>query len=67
MSEEVIKPKRTVPLALMLAMLIASVIYMLVAVVAVSVLPPEKLAASKQPLVEVMATAWPGFRPKSLA
>lgn len=63
-SEEVIKPKRTVPLALMLAMLIASVIYMLVAIVAVSVMAPDKLAASKEPLVDVMRVAWPWFPAK---
>jgi amino acid transporter len=63
-SEEVIKPKRTVPLALILAMLIASVIYMLIAVVAVSVLPPGKLASSNQPLVDVIQTAWPWFPAK---
>jgi len=63
-SEEVIKPKRTVPLALMMAMLIASIIYMLVAVVAVSVMKPDQLAASKQPLVDVMRVAWPWFPAK---
>lgn len=63
-SEEVIKPKRTVPLALMTAMLIASVIYMLVAIVAVSVVPADKLAASKEPLVDVIRVAWPWFPSK---
>jgi basic amino acid/polyamine antiporter, APA family len=60
-SEEVIKPKRTVPLALMTAMLVASVIYMLVAIVAVSVVPADQLASSKEPLVDVMRVAWPWF------
>jgi len=63
-SEEVVKPKRTVPLALMTAMLIASVIYMLVAIVAVSVVPADKLAASKEPLVDVIRVAWPWFPSK---
>ena len=60
-SEEVKKPKRTVPLALILSMLIASVIYMLVAVTAVSVLPADTLAHSKEPLVDVIRKAWPWF------
>lgn len=60
-SEEVIKPKRNVPLGLMLAMLIASTIYMLVSVVAVSVVPAAELAQSKQPLVDVITVAWPWF------
>lgn len=63
-SEEVKKPKRTVPLALMLAMLVASTIYMLVAIVAVSVVPAAELAASKEPLVDVIRIAWPWFPSK---
>ncbi len=63
-SEEVVKPERTVPMALMLSMLVASVIYMLVAVAAVSVIPAADLAASKEPLVDVMRVAWPWFPPR---
>ncbi len=60
-SEEVVQPERNVPLALMISMVTASAIYMLIGVVAVSVVPAEQLAASKQPLVDVVAKAWPGF------
>lgn len=63
-SEEVVQPKRNVPLGLMLALLIASSIYMLVAVVAVSVIPAAQLGESKQPLVDVIATSWPWFPTK---
>jgi len=63
-SEEVIEPKRTVPLGLVMALLIASGIYMLVAVVAVSVVPALKLGSSNEPLVEVIRVAWPWFPAK---
>ncbi|HMN68019.1 MAG TPA: APC family permease, partial [Bdellovibrionales bacterium] len=59
--EEVIDPKRTLPLGLLLAMLIASAVYMLIGVVAVSVVPPDQLAHSNQPLVDVVKKAWPWF------
>lgn len=60
-SEEVVEPERTVPKALVISMLVASTIYILVAVTAISVLPAEKLAASKEPLVDVIRAAWPWF------
>ena len=60
-SEEVVKPERNVPLGLLISLLIASAVYMLIGVVAVSVVPVEKLAASGQPLLEVIRTAWPSF------
>jgi amino acid transporter len=60
-SEEVKRPERTVPLALILAMLAATLIYMAVAVTAVSVVPWRELAASPGPLTEVMARAAPAF------
>lgn len=64
-SEEVVDPERNVPRGLMLSMLIASLIYILVSVTAISVVPGPELAASKQPLVEVIARAWPWF-PKQI-
>jgi basic amino acid/polyamine antiporter, APA family len=60
-SEEVKQPERTVPLALICAMLAATVIYMAVAITAVSVVPWRELAASPGPLTEVMARAAPWF------
>ena len=59
--EEVKDPERTLPLGLVLALLIASTIYFLVAAVAVSVIPAAQLGQSKQPLVDVIVTAWPWF------
>jgi amino acid transporter len=59
-SEEVNKPETNMPLAIILAMLGATVIYMAVAITAVSVIPwaelPKELA-----LVAVVERAWPWF------
>lgn len=64
-SEEVKNPKRTIPIALLTAVGISSTIYMLISLVAVSVIPAGELAQSKQPLVDVMARTAPWF-PSSL-
>jgi basic amino acid/polyamine antiporter, APA family len=61
MGEEVKDAERTVPRALVLALLVASTIYLGVALVAVSVVPAGELALSTQPLVEVVRRAAPWF------
>lgn len=60
-AEEVKEPHKTLPAGLLLAVLIASLIYMIIALVAVSVLTPAALAASSQPLVDVAAQIAPWF------
>lgn len=60
-AEEVKDPKRTLPMGLILAVAISSVIYMLISVIAVSVIPNADLAASKEPLVDVIRVAAPWF------
>lgn len=60
-AEEVKNPQRTLPLGLILAVSIASVIYMLISVIAVSVIPANELAQSKEPLVDVVRVAAPWF------
>jgi amino acid transporter len=60
-SEEVKDPKKTVPRALILAVVISSAIYMIVSLVAVSVLSIPELASSTQPLVDVVRRAAPWF------
>jgi amino acid transporter len=60
-SEEVIAPERTIPLGLLLAVGISSLIYMCISVIAVSVIPAAQLADSKQPLVDVVKVAAPWF------
>ncbi len=49
-AEEVQEPARTLPRAVLLALGIATLLYMLIALVAISLLPPHKLAASEAPL-----------------
>ena len=60
-SEEVKNPKRDIPFGLIGAMILATLIYMAVAVTAVSVLPWRELAASRTPLMEVAHRAAPWF------
>lgn len=60
-AEEVRNPRRNFPIAVLLALGIVTLIYLAVSVTAVSVVPHAELAASKQPLVEVVRRAAPGF------
>lgn len=60
-AEEVKNPRRTLPLALVLGMSLACVLYLGVAITAVSVIPWRDLAEAKAPLAEVMAVAAPWF------
>ena len=58
-AEECRDPQRTVPLGIVSAMLVATVLYIAVAVTAVSVVPWRELAAAPGPLAEVMNRAAP--------
>ncbi len=60
-SEEVKRPERNMPIALISAMLIATAIYLAVAVTAVSVVPWQELAAAAGPLTSVVERAAPWF------
>ncbi len=60
-AEEVERPQRTIPMALIGAMIIASVIYMAVSITAVSVVPWRELAAAPGPLRLVIERAAPWF------
>ncbi len=57
LSEETRTPKKTVPRAILLSILISTVIYILVAISAVSILSWDKLAVSTAPLADVAAVA----------
>jgi APA family basic amino acid/polyamine antiporter len=57
LSEETREPERNVPLALILALAVTIILYMLVAVSVVSVVSWETLAASQAPFSEVAAQA----------
>ncbi|CAN5515088.1 APC family permease [soil metagenome] len=59
--EEVKNPRRTLPLGLVIGMLLACVLYVGVAITAVSVIPWQDLAEASAPLAEVMAKAAPWF------
>ena len=61
-SEEVKNPRRDVPLGLIGAMVVATLIYMAVAITAVSVIPWADLAKSPAPLMEVARAAAPWFK-----
>ena len=56
-AEEVQEPRRTLPLAIYLALILAALLYVLVALVAVLTLDVKSLAASEAPLVDVVAAA----------
>ncbi|HEY0336060.1 MAG TPA: amino acid permease, partial [Burkholderiales bacterium] len=60
-SEEVKNPRRDVPFGLIAAMVLSTLIYMAVAITAVSVVPWQQLAASTTPLMDVARTAAPWF------
>lgn len=60
-SEEVKHPRRSIPIGMLLAIGIATLIYLLISIVAVSVVPHAELAASDEPLVEVVRRAAPWF------
>jgi basic amino acid/polyamine antiporter, APA family len=62
-AEECHDPQRTIPIGLIAAMSMAAVIYMGVAVTAVSVLPWRELAAAPGPLTAVMERAAPWLPP----
>jgi basic amino acid/polyamine antiporter, APA family len=62
-AEEVREPETTIPLGLVSAMLIAALVYIAVAITAVSVVPWDELAAAPGPITEVMARAAPIIPP----
>jgi APA family basic amino acid/polyamine antiporter len=58
-AEECRDPQRTIPIALVAAMVLGALIYVAVAVTAVSVVPWQELAVAPGPLTEVMQRAAP--------
>ncbi|MCX7719498.1 MAG: APC family permease [Candidatus Sumerlaeaceae bacterium] len=61
LSEEVKNPERNVPLGICIAIAVTATIYMLIALISVSVLQPEALAATRSPLLDVVRSASPNF------
>ena len=62
-AEETRDPERTVPLGLILAMAAAAVLYIAIAVTAVSVVPWQELAKAPGPITAVMERAAPSVSP----
>ncbi|HVQ10456.1 MAG TPA: APC family permease [Methyloceanibacter sp.] len=62
-AEECRDPRRTIPLGLVLAMSMAAVLYIAIAVTAVSVVPWQELAAAPGPITEVVRRAAPLIPP----
>ncbi|WP_244500369.1 APC family permease [Methyloceanibacter methanicus] len=62
-AEEVREPEKTIPIGLISAMLIAALIYIAVAITAVSVVPWQDLATAPGPITEVVARAAPFIPP----
>jgi len=60
LAEEAKEPRRTIPRAIILALLVCSFLYLLVALSVVRLLPPEALAASGAPLADAAGTVWEG-------
>lgn len=60
LAEEAKEPRRTIPRAIILALLVCSLLYLLVALSVVRLLPPEKLAESGAPLADAAGVVWEG-------
>ncbi len=60
-AEEVKNPETTIPIALVSAMVMATLLYIAVAISAVSVVPYQELAEARAPLAAVMQKAAPAF------
>ena len=58
LSEETKEPRKNIPRALVIAMIITTIVYILVAVAAVSVVPWQDLARSDSPLADVANKAF---------
>ena len=66
MAEECKNPERTIPIGLLAAMGIAAMLYVAVAITAVSVVPWADLAAAPGPLTEVIRRALQATMKKKL-
>lgn len=58
LSEETINPTRNIPRALILALAISTVLYVLVSIAAIRLIGADALASSSQPMADVMGNLW---------
>lgn len=61
LAEEAHDPQRSLPIAICLAIVITTVIYLLISIVAVSVIPPSALKDTPTPLLDVVVAGAPNF------
>lgn len=59
LAEEARDPARTMPRALLISVVVSAVLYVLVALAAVALIPPEQLAKSDSPLTTAVAASSP--------
>jgi APA family basic amino acid/polyamine antiporter len=59
-SQEVRRPRKTLPLALIISIIVSTVLYILVAIIAISVVPWNELAQSASPLSDVVTSIMGG-------
>jgi len=64
-AEEVRAPERTLPIAIVIALIASTTLYVLVAIVATLALPHEQIAGNPAPLAAIVASR--GFAPESIA
>jgi len=64
-AEEVRAPERTLPIAIVIALICSTTLYVLVAIVATLALPNDQLAANPAPLAVIVASR--GFAPELIA
>ncbi|MDP1694190.1 MAG: amino acid permease [Candidatus Woesearchaeota archaeon] len=58
LTEETKNPKKTIPRAMILSVIISSVVYILVALAVVAIVPWQQLGASEAPMALVAETLW---------
>lgn len=58
LSEETKKPEKTIPKAVLLSIVISTILYVLVAIAAISIVGADALAHSSSPLADVAQHAW---------
>ncbi len=56
-SEEVKNPRRTMPIAILLSLILSTILYLLVVIISLAVVSPDELAASSAPLSLVYESA----------
>jgi APA family basic amino acid/polyamine antiporter len=61
MAEECKEPTRIFPKILLLGLVITGTVYVLVAISAITLVPPEQLAEGETPLLKVVSAGAPGF------